>query len=541
MSTKVLLLAMDAGDKHLIESFAADGTMKNLRTLLSRGLVGDTISPEGFFEGSTWPSLYTGVTPARHGFHRLVQLKPGSYGFHRCDAGSLIKNDPFWVPLSSSGKKVAILDIPLSYVTENIHGIQMVEWGSHDPMCGFCAWPHEMKRDVLARFGNHPLQESCDSFPRTPRGFCDFRDRLIRGVEKKTELTKYYLHSDSWDFMAQVFTEGHCAGHQCWHLHDRSHPAHDPETAAITGDPIRDVYMAIDAAIGEILAEVDDNTIVVFLASHRMAHNYGAEILLPEILLRLHAAEALAPGRNGRPGALLSWCRDRVPERAKQVLRPVRDRLRGRSAGRRGLLPYSCSGIDLRKSKCFPHDNGYLVGGIRVNLMGREPGGRIRPGAEMDSFCEELGRDLLDIVDRDTGVPMIRSVKRTDTLYRGESLVHLPDLLVEWNDEKPVGSAGSGNPKGSRIRIVSEKIGIVEGINTSCRTGDHRPEGLFIALGKGIRTGRRDGAVSLMDFAPTFTQLLGVPLPHVDGRAIPEILEGSAAYYGPNGGPIPAK
>jgi predicted AlkP superfamily phosphohydrolase/phosphomutase len=144
----------------------------------------------------------------------------------------------------------------------------------------------------------------------------------------------------------------------------------------------------------------------------------------------------------------------------------------------------------------------------------------------MDSFCEKLGRDLLDIVDCDTGVPVIKSVKRTDTLFQGESLIHLPDLLVEWNDEKPVGSAGTGNPKGSGIRITSGKIGIVEGINKSCRTGDHRPEGLFIAQGNGIRSGRLDRLVSLMDFAPTFTQLLGVPLPYIDGRAIPEILEG---------------
>jgi predicted AlkP superfamily phosphohydrolase/phosphomutase len=520
MSTKVLLLAMDAGDKHLIESFAADGTMTNLRSLFSRGLVGDTISLEGFFEGSTWPSLYTGVTPARHGFHRLVQLTPGSYEFQKCNIGRLIKNDPFWVPLSSSGRKVAILDIPLSYVTGNINGIQMVEWGSHDPVYGFRAWPGDVKRDVLARFGNHPFQESCDSFPRTPRGFSDFRDRLIQGVEKKTELTKYYLHSNSWDFMAQVFTEGHCAGHQCWHLHDTNHPSHDPETAAITGDPIRDVYMAIDAAIGEILAEVDNNTVVVFLASHRMAHNYGAQILLPEVLIRLHAAEALRPG---------GW-RNHVPERAKEVFRPIRDYMRRRSAAGRGFFPYSCSGIDMQKSKCFPQENGYLVGGIRMNLMGREPGGRIMPGAELDSFCEELGRDLLDIIDLDTGVPVIKSVKRTDTLYRGDHLMNLPDLLVDWDDKKPVGSAGTKNPKGSKIRIASEKIGVVEGINTYCRTGDHRPEGLFIAMGRGIRSGHMNRPVSLMDLAPTFTQLFGVPLPNVDGRAIPEILEGDLLF-----------
>lgn len=527
MSAKVLFLAMDAGDKRLIGSYAADGTMRNLRALLSRGLVGDTVGPEGFYEGSTWPSLYTGVTPARHGFHRLVQLKPGSYRFHRCDAGGFIGNDPFWVPLSSAGRRVAILDIPLSFITKGLNGIQMVEWGSHDPMYGFRTWPRGLKREVLARFGSHPWRESCDAFPRTPAGYIDFRDRLVRGVETKTELTKHYLRSDRWDFMAQVFSEAHCAGHQCWHLHDGSHPSHDPETASVVGDPIRDVYKAVDTAIGEILAEVDDDTIVVFLASHRMAHNIGAERLLPKILLRLHAAEPLAPRENGTPGSTVSRVRERVPEWAKRLLRPGRERLRRWRDERRGLVPYSCSRIDLEKSRCFPHENGYLVSGIRVNLAGREPAGKIRPGREMDAFCRELARDLLEIVDHETGLPMIRSVKRTDSIYRGEKLVHLPDLLVEWNDEVPVGSATAGKPDRSTLRVSSKKIGVVEGINWGCRTGDHRPEGLFIAVGKGIRAGRMDRPVSLMDFAPTFTQLLGVPLPDIDGRPIPGISAGA--------------
>ncbi len=283
---------MDAGDKFLIQSWAGDGTLKNIRTLLDRGLVGDTMSLEGFFEGATWPSFYTGVTPGRHGFHRLIQLNPGTYELYRCSPGDFIKHEPFWNYLSLAGRKVAVLDIPLSGISEKLNGIQMVEWGSHDANYGFCTWPQELQQDVLARFGQHPLHESsCDSFGRTPQDFCDFRDQLIQGVQRKTELTKYYLKQDRWDFFAQVFTESHCVGHQCWHLHDHRHPNYAPEIASITGNPVRDVYIAIDAAIGDILTQIDNNTIVVFLASHRMAHNFGAQFLLSDILVRLQAAE----------------------------------------------------------------------------------------------------------------------------------------------------------------------------------------------------------------------------------------------------------
>jgi|GEM_PF-3633584 len=81
------------------------------------------------------------------------------------------------------------------------------------------------------------------------------------------------------------------------------------------------------------------------------------------------------------------------------------------------------------------------------------------------------------------------------------------------------------NLRGIRVRIASEKIGVVEGVNTKLRTGEHNPEGMFIALGPGSKSGRMQRTVSIMDFGPTFTDLLGVRLPDVDGEPITEILE----------------
>ncbi len=532
-TAKVLFLAMDAGDKFLIQSWAADGTLKTFRTLLDRGLVGNTISLEGFFEGATWPSFYTGVTPGRHGFHRLIQLNPGTYELYRCYSGDFIKHEPFWNYLSGAGRRVAVLDIPLSGISRKINGIQTVEWGSHDSNYGFCTWPQELKQDVLDRFGPHPLQNSCDFPGRTPEEFCIFRDQLIQGVQRKTELTKHYLKTDNWDFFAQVFTEGHCAGHQCWHLHDRQHPGYSSETSAITGNPVRDVYIAIDAALGEILTQIDNNTTVVFLASHRMAHNFGAQFLLPEILIRLQAAEAISgkspqrsSSRSGdKRNALLAWSWRHTPRSIKQKLAPARDRYIEWIDGRPDGPSPSISGIDPGKSKCFPVENALSVGGVRVNLAGREPNGIIQPGADMDAFCEQLARNLLKIIDYDTGIPMIKSVRRTTDLYKGERIDHLPDLLVEWSDEKRIGTLGAEDGKGSSVRLVSEKTGVIEGVNSYCRTGDHRPEGLFIAFGPGIRKGCLERTVSIMDFAPTFTSLLGAKLPYVDGEPITEILK----------------
>ena len=41
---KVLFLGIDAGDKYLLQSWAAEGTLPVLRSLLATGLAGDSLS-----------------------------------------------------------------------------------------------------------------------------------------------------------------------------------------------------------------------------------------------------------------------------------------------------------------------------------------------------------------------------------------------------------------------------------------------------------------------------------------------------------------
>ena len=535
---KVLFLAMDAADKFLIQKWAADGTLPNIRSMLAEGLVGETMSLEGLYEGSTWPCFYTGVSPAHHGFHSLIQLKPGSYELFRCYPNKFIQRRAFWQYLSDAGKNVAILDIPLSGIARGLQGIQMVEWASHDGVHGFQTWPPELKSEVLRRFGRHPVKRSCDSYRRTPHNFSLFKDHLIKGVRKKAELTIHYLKKGGWDFFAQVFSESHCVGHQCWHLHDRGHPSYNPTMANQIGDPVCDVYKAIDSAIGKILAEVGKDTTIFFLASHRMSHTFGGNFLLGKILEKLgylkicpqRVRVSQLPGQIKTSKDLLAWGWRKIPNKIRSIFEPnllsLYDLILERTEGGDLLpLPSYIRNIDFHHSVCFPVPNGNAVSGIRINLSGREPNGIIKPGKEMHDCCTSLIRDLLNIINEKNGKALIKSIKMASVLYEGEYSDYLPDLFIEWNDETSLGSLAIGDQEGSQLRLVSEKLGVLEGKNTYCRTGDHRPEGLFMAIGPGIKAGRMSRTVSIMDFYPTFVKLFGLPMPPVDGSPIHEILE----------------
>lgn len=523
-AAKVAVIGIDAANWALIEQWADAGVLPHLRSLMSRGVVGRTAGIEGFFVGSTWPSFSTGVTPARHGFHYLLQLEPGSYEFYR-PATDRLGRHPFWRHLSDAGRRVAVLDVPLSRIDASLNGVHVVEWGGHDSAYGFHASPPAIAASIRSEFGPYPLGPSCDGARRTRADYESFLDALLRGVRLKTDLTKRVLRQGGWDLFMQVFTESHCVGHQCWHLHDLTHPAHDASIAAALGDPLRRIYVAIDAAVGELLAEIGD-ALVVIVSPHGMSYWYGAQFLLTEILLRLGAAEP-AHGARARRGdvsrvatavARRTW--RALPASLRRAVGPLGAGMR---AAVRAVPAAPTIGVD-RASRCFPQHNGFPVGGIRLNLVGREPGGVLDPGAPADAFAAQLANDLLDIVDERTGKPLVRRVLRSAGLYHGEHVDRLPDLLVEWSDDVPTGSTAVGRGAAAAVLARSEKIGRIEGVNQYCRTGEHRPDGFFIAAGPTVRPQRLGRRVPIVDFAPTFVRLLGVDAPAYDGGPIGELL-----------------
>lgn len=522
-SKKLLVLGLDAASPALLQSWAADGTLPNIARLMATGLVGETLNNEAF-EGSTWPSLATGLNPAGHGFYWQDQLLSGTYRVQRRTPADVSTPPTLWEVLCAAGNRVVLLDVPLARKAPGLRGIQRVEWGGHDLVYGFQTSPPELRESILRTTGPYPLVGHCDTEARSLPQYRELADGLLEGAALGTRLARETLARESWDFAIQVFGESHCAGHQLWHFHDPAHPAYDPDTTRETGNLIREVYVALDASVGAILAGIEPGTTVVLLTLHGMTYTWGASILLPEILIRLGVMQRGSPESTAAyqtEGRLVQGIRAAYHLLPEAVRRPVyrwRDNL-NQQVGRGSPLD-----LDPRRSRCFDIHLGRGYSGIRLNLRGREPMGILNPGAEADAFSEQLSRDLMQITETGSGRAMVRRVHRTADLYQGTHLGQLPDLVVDWNPEIPVGNTVAGNGRGSRVSVTSPRVGVVEGVNTYCRTGDHQLGGMFIARGPGIGSGRLGRVVSNLDLAPTFARFMACDMGKVDGKPIPELL-----------------
>ena len=525
MPSKLLLLGIDAASPELIRQWAEEGKLPAIRDLMRRGASGSVESLKGFFVGSTWPSLYTGLSPAGHGFYRVHQLRSGSYELFRpLDSPDGIGGIPFWRLVSEAGQRVAVMDVPLTRVEKGINGLHVVEWGGHDSVVGFQTSPPELGGKILSRVGAHPHPTICDAPREGAVEFDEYVSELEDAIRLKTEITLDLLGREEWDLFLQVFTESHCVGHQCWHIHDPAHPAHDPEVREAVGDPLERVYRALDGAVAAITEEAGDDARILLFSAHGMSHYRGAKMLLPEILGRL----GVTVRRNRRPRTAKGWMKagarkvwQRLPGGVRDSLRPLKESVSGGGGDGDGPIRIPA---DVDRSRCFTVPQSCPVSGIRLNLAGREPRGVLDPGPEADAFCETLMADLREIVDEGTGRPLVADVYRTDSLYAGPRLDALPDILVEWADEEPTGTLLHGGGRGATLRASSPRIGTVEKTNSYVRTGDHLSTGMFVFAGPGVVPGARSRPISVMDIHPTVCRLLGLPDPEVDGRIAEQIL-----------------
>jgi len=150
------------------------------------------------------------------------------------------------------------------------------------------------------------------------------------------------------------------------------------------------------------------------------------------------------------------------------------------------------------------------LGGIYINLAGRETKGSVQPGAEYDQVVAEIIAGLEASIDPGTGERPVTKVYKREEMYRGFDPTLIPDLRV-------------GNNLGYRIGWQTALGQVPRNVyedNLKAWSGDHCS--LDPELVKGIlfvnrKLSRQDPAI--IDVMPTVLQALGIAVPDdVDGR-----------------------
>ena len=520
---QVIAIGLEAAEIDLILKWTKEGKLPTFSRLLEIGSWRKLMSSTEISSGATWASINTGVSPAKHGmgfYHR--QLKNGSYQIVKKYADE-IGYPFFWKNLSDANIKSAVLDIPSIYLIKDFDGVQLIGWGAEGLNFKQSSQPPELLKEVLSKFGHHPLEGWYQKVIADLNEWKSLMQRLLDGVKTRTDIVKWLLEKDSWDFFLIGYAEMHWVGHYFWHLTDKTNPLYDSEISKACGDAILKIYQEVDKSINEIIQLCPDALYLIF-SNTGMGPNYSGQHLIPEILKRTglgvngknennkNLLNSISPAKRWGPYAIKkveSIVSSEAIERAKKVI-PAK-------IWDSWTRKFLTMGNNWKYSKAFPVPSDY-TGTIRMNLAGREPGGIVKPGKEYDDLCREIENIFLELINPATGKKAVKEVIKVKDMYNGEYINNLPDIVIKWEGKYPISS------------LYSPRIGTVTGELPDKRSGAHRTYGFLIAAGKEIKAPKQLEERNIMDIAPTILRYFDVPVPKdMDGKVLTDMIENECA------------
>jgi predicted AlkP superfamily phosphohydrolase/phosphomutase len=145
--------------------------------------------------------------------------------------------------------------------------------------------------------------------------------------------------------------------------------------------------------------------------------------------------------------------------------------------------------------------------GINIRVA-TEPGQTgVRP-EDYEATRERLMRDLEELRDPATGERIIAEIHRREDVFPGAAMKDAPDLLLVLRD---FGFVSIKN----KMPVVEPRPEIA---------GTHHPDGVFIAYGPGVASGKTIGRRRIMDVGATLLYSLGLPVPSDFEGVVPEAM-----------------
>ncbi len=508
---KTILLGLDGATFDNIKPWAEEGLMPNFKKAMETGTWGELRSTIPPTTPPAWATTVTGKNPGKHGIYDFRE----SFLFdpRRPIINSRsIRAAKLWHILNNLGKKVGVMNVPITYPPEEVDGFMisgmMTPSADHD-----YTHPKSLKEEIKAAVGDYVPNID---IPQYDVEFLDDAMRFFKDMrycfEKRRDAFFWLLDNKEWDFFMPVFVITDRIGHLFWkYLSPESKKFYNHKNAERIRQEIRDCYKLVDDMFGMLLEKLDDDTTLMVMSDHGFGYTYkwiNVNRWLKDIgLLTLQ-------GNVSWKKSLFFSIMQLNDSRFVKTLIPdaVQSALRGKIRKGRGTLKTDVdSTIDWTRTKAF--FASIPTQGIFINVRKEGVNGIVNPGKEYNELRDLIKKKLYEIKDPDTGEQAIQKVIFREEIYSGPEMEMAPDILFVSHDYGYLGRQLFGAKKWIE---TSENLA----------NGFHRMNGVFMAFGKNIKKGYKVEGAGLENIAPTILHAMGFPVPDdMDGEVLTSIMK----------------
>ncbi|MFC2062037.1 alkaline phosphatase family protein [Elusimicrobiota bacterium] len=496
----LVVLGLDGADFTIIERFIDSGSMPNIKKAMDSGVFCKmkTVIPP--VTAPAWASFMTGVNPGKHGLFDFMRLE-NDYSFKPVSSID-IKVPAVWDIISAENKKVAIINVPMTYPPHKVNGVMI--GGMLTPKDAIDkTYPEEYWDEVKKEF------EYYEIFPSevySPNNINSFSNTLFQSVKTKHEYLKHLIEKGEYDLIVFVVNETDIAQHGLMHTICDSHPnkkfAKDKSEETV----LEKLYERIDMIVGYL---IDSNTDFMIMSDH------GSGPLLRFFNMNNFLIKEKFIKVKRSPLSILKFILFKMGFTPKNVykilLRLKLGRLRRdmdkRRKGYRLMRKLFFSFDDVDWSRTSAYSFG-ATGPIRLNKKGREPEGVVEESAE-DKILDSIEQKLRKIKGLD-----LTSCYRKEDIYNGKYVEDAADMICFFDGLETISFAD--------FEFASHKLFD----RAYAISGHHRMEGVFIGHGPVFSEKKEIAGVNIQDITPVILSYFGYDkAEYMDGKVPVEIFK----------------
>jgi len=510
---RAFIVGIDGGSPDLIQKWVDQGKLPAFARLLKEGVFGPLASVPNQRSAAAWTSFMTGKNPGKHGIYEFYEYESGHQNLRFLKGGDR-DGATLWGMLSAAGRKVGIINVPMTYPAEAVNGFCIAGLDAPGRTSRGFVHPPELLAELEQKFGEYVLEPGLTGHI-VSGDTAGAVETLWKELDQKAKVVRYLSENKEWELFVVVFRSLDAVQHCFWKHMDKEHPYHDRAEALKYGSVIQQAYEKVDKCLGEILDRLDANTSVFVISDH----GFGAKHQATTQLNRWLEAEGFLTYRREGMGVRMLGAAYRTV--VGRTFRKTKEKIWRFLPFLRNIVQYQLcfSQIDWEKTVAY---SDTLYPTIWVNRRAEGPFKGAPSEAKYQETIRKLRERLADCKDSVTGEPVVGEVFEKNDIYKGEHVGKAPDILIRWREDRRInGLAGlKQNGQGGGTHIPGENPEVI--------SGDHRLHGILFARGPAIKAGARVTDTNLMDIAPTVLYAMQEPVPNeMDGRVLAQIFDDS--------------
>src|SRR3989442_973118 len=216
---RTVIFGVDGLSFRVLHPLIKRGELPNFARLQREGVEAEFISAVPAVTPPAWMSLTTGLKPAKHGVYDFWEFDTNSPTLKSRAVTHRKGGKAIWNILSEYGKRVIVMNVPLTYPPEPVNGVMLS--GLMAPnMEVTVTYPAEFQEELLQVVPNYQI----DLEPAVDGGQTgDLIAETLKMTQNRIAMLRLLLQKP-WDFFFIVFTGADRIQHGRWHEVMKFHP-----------------------------------------------------------------------------------------------------------------------------------------------------------------------------------------------------------------------------------------------------------------------------------------------------------------------------